>query len=159
MLNFLAVAWYALRAAWRAQQTGWLASLWKGINAARELQAAVGSVPELSCTFHELPRCWGFYIMVPFSCVLTTFPGSASFGRPTVQFVCSDWLCPSGNKGGQSGCCVFLCPICQKSVAQTMQQLPGAQQSLSAVECLSLSCRNHNSNYKSCFVSRWIMQC
>lgn len=60
----------------------------------------------------------------------------------------------AGTKAVSPSHCVLLCPICQKSAAQTMQQLPRAQQSLSAVESLSLSCRNHNSNYKSCFVSR-----
>lgn len=96
-----------------------------------------------------------FYITVPFSCVWTIFPGSASFGRPTAQFVCSHRVCLSGNKGGQPGHCVLLCPICQESVAQTMKRLQRATTlSLSVAESLSLSCRNHNSNYKSCLVSR-----
>lgn len=115
---------------------------------------SIDTVFKLRCAVHEFPHSWGFYIMGPFSCVWTILPGSASFGRATMQFVCSDWACLSRNKGGQPSYCVLLCPICQKSAAQTMQQPPRAQQSLSAVESLSLSCCNHNSNYKSCFVSR-----
>lgn len=65
------------------------------------------------------------------------------------QFVFSDWVGSTENKGAQPHHSVLLCPICQKSAAQTIQQLP---RTAKAIIWKQNRChypgRNHNSNYK-----------
>lgn len=76
-------------------------------------------------------------------------PVSASFGWATGQFVLSDWFSSTENKGAQPHHSVLLCPRCQKSAAQTTQQLLGTAKAIIWVRnrCHYPAC-NQNSNYK-----------
>lgn len=65
------------------------------------------------------------------------------------QFVFSDWVGSTENKGAQPHHSVLLCPRCQKSAAQTTQQLLGTAKAIIWVRnrCHYPAC-NQNSNYK-----------
>lgn len=109
-------------------------------------------------------KAQGFYIAALLSRVWTIFPGSASFGWPTVQFVRCDCIRPEGGKGTKAvklGCCVFLCRICQAAVTTTtMQCLPKRCKSLTVggkKEKTHYPNVIKTPNDKSCLASRWII--
>lgn len=67
--------------------------------------------------------------------------------------ICRQWLGLASCEQSQSP--RLLCPfVSHMSQGWRWNNAASAQQSLSGVESLSLSSHNHNSNYKSCTVSR-----
>lgn len=151
LMSLRSVTQYVQKAAWKARQT-WLHL----ITVIRQQQA--GSLSTLRCTVHELPPSWGFYITAPFSCVWTIFPGSASFGWPTVQFAPVIAFAREGTKAVRVAVVSFCIPYVRSLLHK---QCSDCQEDISHYLLWgnSLSERNHNSNDKSCVVSRWIMQC